>query len=83
MKTYNDFLKIKDNPDRLKAFILDAISEHKATEDYQTAEDAKLYMKTKNPTIINTNIEAAAIKRFPNTFFSHAADMLASKVDGV
>ena len=25
----------------------------------------------------------AAIKRFPNTFFSHAADMLASKVDGV
>ena len=52
MKTYNDFLKIKDNPDRLKAFILDAISEHKATEDYQTAEDAKLYMKTKNPTIM-------------------------------
>lgn len=52
MKTYNDFLKIKDNPERLKAFILDAISEHKATEDYQTAEDAKLYMKTQNPTIM-------------------------------
>ena len=52
MKTYNDFLKIKDNEDLKRAFILDAISEHKATELYQIALDAEQYMMTRNPTIM-------------------------------
>lgn len=52
MKTYNDFLKIRDYEDLKKAFILDTIAEHKATEMYKIAVDADLYMHTKNPTIM-------------------------------
>ena len=53
MKTYNDLAKIADNQDAKKAFVLDAITEHKATIPYQTAKDAEDYMKTLNPTIMN------------------------------
>ena len=50
--TYNDLLKIGENERDRMDFVLNAIREHKASTDYQTAMDAELYYKHQNPTIM-------------------------------
>ena len=50
--TYNDLLDIGENERDRMEFVLDAIREHKASTDYQTARDAELYYKHQNPTIM-------------------------------
>ena len=50
MRTYNDLVEIGDKGK--EDFILQAIAEHKGTEEYRTAVDAELYMKTQNVTIM-------------------------------
>ncbi len=52
MKTFQDLLELGDNEALRKDFILQAISDHKATPEYKIAKDAELYMKTLNPTIM-------------------------------
>lgn len=52
MKSYQDLIAVGNNEKMRMDFIVSAISEHKASELYRTAQDAELYMKTKNPTIM-------------------------------
>lgn len=52
IKTYQDLLEVGEiERDRME-FVLNAIREHKASTDYQTARDAELYYKHQNPTIM-------------------------------
>ena len=52
IRTYNDLVKVGEiDRDRMD-FVLNAIREHKASTDYQTARDAELYYKHQNPTIM-------------------------------
>lgn len=53
IKTYQDLLKIGENEKGRMDFILTAIREHKASEQYKTARDAELYASGKNATIMN------------------------------
>lgn len=53
MKTYQDLLALGENEAERARFILDAIHEHKASEEYNIAADAELYYKGLNPTILN------------------------------
>lgn len=54
MKTYQDFLSIKDKSEADKiAFVKSVIDDHKSSKDYQTAVDAELYDKHQNVTINN------------------------------
>lgn len=52
IKTYQDLLEIGENERDKMEFVLNAIREHKASTDYQTAYDAELYYKHQNPTIM-------------------------------
>lgn len=52
MKTYNDLLALGQNEEARKDFIISAIADHKATPEYKIAQDAEMYMKTLNPTIM-------------------------------
>lgn len=52
MKTYQDYLKVKDNPQQLEQFILATINEHKSSEMYITASIAEDYYKKRNRTIM-------------------------------
>lgn len=52
MKSFNDLLALGDNESLRKDFIISAIAEHKATPEYKIAQDAEMYMKTLNPTIM-------------------------------
>lgn len=52
IKTYQDLLAVGENESARMQFVLDAIREHKASLDYQTAVDAELYFKHQNPTIM-------------------------------
>lgn len=52
MKSYNDLLALGENEDARKDFIISAIADHKATPEYKIAQDAEMYMKTLNPTIM-------------------------------
>lgn len=52
MKTYQDLLEIKENEKERMEFVLAAIQEHKTSTLYKTAEDAELYYKHQNPTIM-------------------------------
>ncbi len=52
MKTFQNLVAVGTNETNRMEFILSAINEHKASEDYKTAQDAEQYMKTKNPTIM-------------------------------
>ena len=52
IRTYNDLVEVGEiERDRME-FVLNAIREHKASTDYQTARDAELYYKHQNPTIM-------------------------------
>lgn len=53
MKTYQDLLECKTEAERM-SFIESAISEHRNSELYRVAEDAKLYAAQRNVTINNT-----------------------------
>lgn len=53
MKTYNDLLEALESEERKRAFILNAISEHKASAAYKQAADGMLYMRGLNATIMN------------------------------
>ena len=50
--TYNDLLEVGEIERDRMDFVLNAIREHKASTDYQTARDAELYYKHQNPTIM-------------------------------
>ena len=52
MKTYNDLVALGQSEDARKDFIISAIADHKATPEYKIAQDAEMYMKTLNPTIM-------------------------------
>ena len=52
MKTYNDLLKVRDNEQDTMQFILTVISEHKTSDLYRVSEDAGLYYRHENPTIM-------------------------------
>ena len=52
MKTYNDLIALGQSEDARKDFIISAIADHKATPEYKIAQDAEMYMKTLNPTIM-------------------------------
>lgn len=52
MKTYQDLVAIgEEERDRMQ-FCISAINEHKVSEKYRIAEDAELYYKNLNPTIM-------------------------------
>lgn len=53
MKTYNDLMECKTEDERIR-FIEAAISEHRSSELYRTAEDAALYAAQRNVTINKT-----------------------------
>lgn len=53
MRTYNDLVQVGDSIEARRDFILKAIAEHKASEEYKIAQDAEMYMKTQNVTIMN------------------------------
>lgn len=52
MKTYNDLLEIGEDEKARMDFVLGAINEHKSSDLYKTAEDADLYYRHLNPTIM-------------------------------
>lgn len=52
MKTYQDLQALGGNINLIKDFIISAIQEHKASDEYKIAQDAELYMKKKNATIM-------------------------------
>lgn len=52
MKTYQDLLDVGQDERKRMEFVLSAIGEHKQTKDYRTAENAGLYYKQQNPTIM-------------------------------
>lgn len=52
IKTYQDLINVGENErDRIE-FILQAINEHKKTDLYTTAQDAEMYYRHLNPTIM-------------------------------
>jgi len=51
IKTYQDLLECGDDEARRVAFIKSAIADHKNSDLYKTAVDAKLYYDGENPTI--------------------------------
>ena len=52
IKTYQDLLDVGEVERERMAFVLDAIREHKASEQYKVAKDAELYANGKNATIM-------------------------------
>ena len=52
MKTFQDLTAVGESEKDRMDFVLSAISQHKQTEDYQTAKNAQLYYKHQNPTIM-------------------------------
>lgn len=52
MKTFQDLQALGDNEKARMKFVLDAIAEHKASEDYKIAADAELYATGRNATIM-------------------------------
>ncbi len=52
MKTFQDLTAVGESEKARMDFVLSAISQHKQTEDYQTAKNAQLYYKHQNPTIM-------------------------------
>lgn len=52
MKTFQDLIEVGEGEKDRMDFVLSAISQHKQTEDYQTAKNADLYYKHRNPTIM-------------------------------
>lgn len=53
MVTYQDYLKIGDDPTKKLNFINDTIQQHKRSEKYKTAKTAETYDQKRNETIEN------------------------------
>lgn len=53
IKTYQDFLKVGEREQERMDFLLEAIREHQASEQYKTAIDARKYASGKNATIMS------------------------------
>ena len=53
MNTYQDLHALGQSEAERRRFILDAIAQHKKSEEHKTAVDAELYYKHMNPTIMN------------------------------
>lgn len=52
IKTYQDLERVKQGaPEALEEFVLTAVTEHQNSNDFETAVDAELYYKHRNPTI--------------------------------
>ena len=68
--TYNDLLDIGENERDRMEFVLSAIREHKASEDYLTALNAEQYYKHRNPTIMRYQkfVHNQFGKKVPNTW---------------
>lgn len=70
MKTYQDLLAVgTEDRDRMQ-FCISAINEHKVSAKYQIAQDADLYYKNMNPTIMRLEkfIRNAMGQSVPDTF---------------
>lgn len=70
MKTYQDLLAVgNDERDRMQ-FCISAINEHKVSEKYQIAQDAEMYYKNLNPTIMRLQkfIRNASGQSVPDIF---------------
>lgn len=70
MKTYQDLLAVgEEEKDRMQ-FCLSAIKEHQSSVKYQIAEDAELYYRNLNPTIMRLQkfIRNAMGQSVPDTF---------------
>lgn len=52
MKTYNDLIACGDDESKRKDFVVTAIADHKSSDLYKIAEDANLYFRHLNPTIM-------------------------------
>ena len=52
IKTYQDLLEIGENENARMQFVLDVIREHKASREFAIADDAEMYYKHQNPTIL-------------------------------
>lgn len=70
MKTYQDLVDLGNNDKARMDFCLAAIHEHTASDKYKIAEDADLYYKNLNPTImcLQKFITNAMGKTVPDTF---------------
>lgn len=51
MLTFQDFLSAKTRDEDLSAFVMEAIQEHKNSDDYEIAKNADLYDRQRNVTI--------------------------------
>ena len=52
IKTFQDLLEVGENDRDRMNFVFEAIREHKTSTDFLVAEDAELYYKHRNPTIM-------------------------------
>lgn len=70
MKTYQDLLKVGNSDDERIEFCISAINEHRASDVYAIAEDAGLYYRNMNPTIMRLQkfIHNAMGQSVPDTF---------------
>ena len=53
IKTYQDLVKVGNNEEKRMLFVLDAIAQHKQSEQYKIAREAKLYASGRNATIMS------------------------------
>lgn len=53
IKTYSDLLEVGKDENKRMSFVLSAINDHKESDCYKIAKDAKLYASGKNATIMN------------------------------
>lgn len=70
MKTYQDLLKVGEDEKERMQFCLSAIKEHQSSLKYRIAEDAELYYRNLNPTIMRLQkfIRNAMGQSVPDTF---------------
>ena len=70
MKTYQDLLALGDNEVERMNFLTTAINDHKSSVKYRIAEDAEMYYKNLNPTIMRLQkfIRNAMGQSVPDTF---------------
>ena len=70
MKTYQDLLAVGNDENERMKFCISAINEHKVSEKYRIAQDADLYYKNQNPTIMRLQkfITNAMGQSVPDTF---------------
>lgn len=53
MKTYQDLLKVKDDENALKQFLIESMNDYKTSNEYQWALEGEAYDKQQNTTIMS------------------------------